>query len=466
MAGVKAGALRVAERLLARAEVSRWTLWLAVFVPLTLLYLLTTRTNPMDMSADPAAVTPSAWQLVHFGTPRLPSSVEPFGYHNDWLIPSGPGHVVSNRQPGLVLIAAPFYWAMSAASVGNVLPAGIAAALFSSAAMATLALVARRFVDAKAAVVVGLLAGVATTTWSVSGTALWPHGPDQLFLAVSMEALAAGAAGCAGLAFAAAVLTRPPLAIVAAVTGVWESWTRRSWRPALEIGAITSVALVGLLRYSHTFWRGGLDSQYTAAGGGFVRPFFDLGPAALGNFALNIVGTLVSPSRGILWGAPFLVVLVPGLRSAWRTAPQWARAAAFGGVLYLLVQLKGNRFSGGERFWSYRYPLEALTLAAPLLVIAWRDWASRTPKRRATFFALAVVAIALQAIGAVCFRGPYAGHPWVPYDLIAALIGHRGLIACALLVGGFVGAGLVYRRVQSAGLAPDAVIANASQRKQ
>src|SRR5207248_6833511 len=85
MAGVKARAVRVAGGLLARAEASRWTLWLAVFVPLTLLYLLTTRTNPMDMSADPAAVTPSAWQLAHFGTPRLPSSVEPFGYHNDWL---------------------------------------------------------------------------------------------------------------------------------------------------------------------------------------------------------------------------------------------------------------------------------------------------------------------------------------------------------------------------------------------
>jgi hypothetical protein len=465
MADVKAGGLRVATRLLARAEASRWTLWLAVFVPLTLLYLLTMRTNPMDMSADPAAVTPSAWQLAHFGTPRLPSSVEPFGYHNDWLIPSGSGHVVSNRQPGLVWLASPFYWVMSGAGIGNVVPAGIAAALLGGAAMATLALVARRLVPAKTSVAVGLLAGVATTTWSVSGTALWPHGPDQLFLAASMEALAAGAAGCAGLAFAAAILTRPPLAIVAAVTGVWQSWTRRSWRPALEIGAISSVALFGLLRYSHTFWRGGLDSQYAAAGGGFVRPFFGLGPAALGNFALNIVGTLIAPSRGILWGAPFLVVLLPGLRSAWRTAPQWARAAAIGGALYLLVQLKGNRFSGGDRFWSYRYPLEALTLAAPLLIIAWRDWVSRTPRRRATFFALAVIAVSLQAIGAVCFRGPYAGHPWVPYDLIAALIGDRGLIACVLLASGFVGAVLVYRRVLSAGLATDVVIANAPERR-
>ncbi|HEY8743162.1 MAG TPA: hypothetical protein VIU62_08695, partial [Chloroflexota bacterium] len=208
-------------RLLARSEISRWTLWLAVFAPLTVVYLLTVRINPADMSADPAAVTPSAWQIAHFGTPRLPSSVQPFSYHNDWLIPSGSGQVVSNREPGLVLLAVPFYWVMSSAGVGNVLPAGIAAALCSSAAMATLALVARRLVPAKTAVAVGLLAGVATTTWSVSGTSLWPHGPDQLYLAVSMEALALGASGYAGLAFAGAILTRPPLAIVAAVTGVW-----------------------------------------------------------------------------------------------------------------------------------------------------------------------------------------------------------------------------------------------------
>jgi hypothetical protein len=263
-----------------------------------------------------------------------------------------------------------------------------------------------------------------------------------------MEALAAGAAGCAGLAFAAAILTRPPLAVVAAVTGLWQSWTRRSLRPAIEIGALSSVALYALLRYSHAFWQGGLDSQYTAAGGGFVGPFFDFGPAGWGRLGLNILGTLLSPSRGILFGSPFLIVLAPGLRAAWRSGPPWARAAACGGVLYLIIQLKGNRFSGGERFWSYRYPLETLTLLAPLLVISWRDWASRTPHRRAAFFSLVCLSGCLQAIGALCFRGPYAGHPWVPLDLIAALIGHRGILGCGLLVAGCFGSGILYRRIR------------------
>ena len=40
-----------------------------------------------------------------------------------------------------------------------------------------------------------MLAGCGTATWSVSGTALWPHGPDQLLIVLSMLALAAGRPG-------------------------------------------------------------------------------------------------------------------------------------------------------------------------------------------------------------------------------------------------------------------------------
>jgi hypothetical protein len=45
-------------------------------------------------------------------------------------------------------------------------------------------------------------------------------------------------------------------------------------------------------------------------------------------------------------------------------------AVAVGLLASELVQRKGNRFSGGDRLWSYRYPLETLTLAAPNELIA------------------------------------------------------------------------------------------------
>jgi len=37
----------------------------------------------------------------------------------------------------------------------------------------------------------------------------------------------------------------------------------------------------------------------------------------------------------------------------------------------LAIQITGNYFAGGGGFYSYRYPIETLTLCAPLLVLCW-----------------------------------------------------------------------------------------------
>jgi len=50
----------------------------------------------------------------------------------------------------------------------------------------------------------------------------------------------------------------------------------------------------------------------------------------------------------------------------------------------LLVQFRLNRYSGGDGFWSYRYPIEAVVAAAPALsVAAQRLWTSGRPGRMA-----------------------------------------------------------------------------------
>jgi len=373
---------RVVQGIDREVRTSALALWLAVFVPLVILYLVTLRVNAMNMSPDTVSVTTSAWQLAHHGTPRLPVTTPNY---DAWMIPSGSGHMISNREPGLIGLAALFYWLLPFTSVFNVAPASIAAALTTGAAMATLALALRLLVSNRVALVAALIAGTATTTWAVSGTSLWSHGPDQLYLVATMLALATARGAWAGLAFAAAILTRPPLAVTAVVGAVWEAWTRRALRPILVVGLISGAGLALLLVYSHVYWHGGLDGQYAAVGSGRITPFVDLSPHAFSAFAINILGTLVSPGRGVLVGAPFLVVLACGLRPAWRTAPSWVRSAAVGGLLYLTVQLKDIDFGGGATFWSYRYPLETLTLMAPLFVLSWREWVSDRARRRAAF---------------------------------------------------------------------------------
>lgn len=431
-----------------RIQGSNLMLWLAAAIPLLVMYLLTLRTSADRMGIDSVSVTTSAWQLAHHGTPRVPVG----GAYYDWLtVPSGPHDIVSNRSPGLIGLAAIFYWLFHSASIFNVAPASVAAAVVTSAAMGTLALVLRRLVSSRMALVAAWIAGTATSTWAVSGLSLWPHSADQLYLAVAMLALASGRYAWAGVAFALGLLTRPPIGVVAAVTGLRASVVHRSVRPALCIGAITGCGLAGYLAYSHEFWGGGLQSGYTATGDGgdFAGNFWDFSPQGIGSFAVNIVGTLVSPSRGVLLRSPFFIVLLFGVVSAWRIAPHWVRSSAVAGLVYMFIQLKSNRFGGGGHFWGYRYPIETLTLLAPLFVLALQTYVAQTARRRATFASLVIVGATIQAIGAFSFGKKFYMSDWMPYNFAWA-VRERPVTAAVILALGYLAATTIYRVVSLA----------------
>lgn len=435
-----------ANRVWARVQADARLQWWFVFVPLLLVYCGSLRVVASAMSADPTGVVPSAWGIVHGGSPIVAKADWP--YINPWFVTVGPDQVVSNRPPGLVYLAVPAYWLFRQADTWEPIPASLTAAIITAAAVATFGVVIRRLISGPSGPRIGVAAagvlGLATTTWAVSGTQLFPHGPDQLLLVLAMVALAAGRSWGAGLAFAVAVLIRPPLAIGAAVWGLWRSWTARSVRPALIIGALTAVGLAGFALYSHHYWnvvttdvggepvsRGVLNGTATH---GYFGTLTDWSPGAVGDLGYKIAGALVSPGRGLLIGAPYVVLLVPGLRRAWRVAPDWVRAAAVGGLAYLLVQLKAEIFTGGQYFWSYRYPLETLTLCAPLLVLAWRRFTARTRLRRAWFGAFVAIAIGFQAVGAFSFFGPYPDTPWTFDNLTAALTGSAAAAGWVALV--------------------------------
>jgi alpha-1,2-mannosyltransferase len=456
-----------AQRVRDRVDASARVQWWIVFVPLLLVYCASLRVVASSMSADPTGVIPSAWGIVHGGSPIIAKADWP--YINPWFVTVGADQVVSNRPPGLVWLAVPGYWLFRRADTWEPIPASLTAAIVTAAAVATFGALIRGLVGGASGPRVGVASagvlGMATTTWAVSGTQLFPHGPDQLLLVLAMVALAAGRSWGAGLAFAAAALIRPPLAVVAAIWGLWRSWAARSIRPALVIGALTAVGLAGFALYSHHYWnvvvtggggepvsRGVLNSTATH---GYFDTLTDWSPHAIGDLGYKIAGALVSPGRGLLIGAPFLVLLLPGLRRAWRVAPDWVRAAAVGGLAYLIVQLKAEIFTGGQYFWSYRYPLETLTLCAPLLVLAWRRFTARTELRRAWFGAFVAVAIGFQAVGAFSFFGPYPDTPWTFDNLGAALTGSAAaagwvaLVVCLGIAGVTVTRG--HRRHAAAG---------------
>lgn len=122
------------------------------------------------------------------------------------------------------------------------------------------------------------------------------------------------------------------------------------------------------------------------------------------NYFGNVALALVHPVRGLFVYSPFLIFLIPGLPAAWRKAPGWVQGSAIGGVLYLLFQLKANRYSGGDSFWGYRYPLEALAAAGPLLLLSYTEWIrQQSALLRRLFLYAAVGSIVLTAMGAIYF---------------------------------------------------------------
>lgn len=390
-----------------------------VFLVLIAVYL-PTATYAGNQSPDPPAAAIPAWQLATSGNLTL----DAFEGHLPWFVESG-DRIVSNRTPGVIFFAVPFYWLLGSPDTYTLTPSAVAAALAAALAMTLLHLTLRRLGTPSAAIAAALIAGLGTSTWSVSADALWAHGPNQLWLTAAMLALAAERYWSTGVAFGLAVFTRPHMAVASAVAGVWTAVRQRDWKPLVFIGVPASVGLATLVYYNSLAFPGG-----DALGGGYGgRPLDNLVSRPWWHYGEDVAGMLVSPDRGLLVLSPFLLILIPGLRAAWRAAPGWVRAAAASGLAYMLVQLRISYypggvhvFSGGNHFFSYRLSIEFLTLCAPLLVLCYREWVARTRLRRRIFLALVLLSLAIQGFGAMYWRVDFVEHsPWTNFKLWEAM---------------------------------------------
>ena len=385
---------------------------LVVAGPLFVLFLLTANRG-VPYHIDPFSNVLPAWSLATTGSVYLPDHevlLEPGHYRNvGWIVPAG-DTAVSKYPPGAALLAVPFYavWPQDAEvltvrglnrpdvpavdiPVPSFWPASIAASLSVALAIGFLALSFRGLVSGSTALVAAYVAGLGTAAWSVAANELWQHGPGMMWIALA-GALGAGHLVASGLAYGMAVITRPLNSLIAAPVGLYVAWQRRSLRPALEVGAGALLGLAALVAFNAAVF--GEPSIL----GGYEEAVVDQARSLdLVGYLRNMGLAMFSPTRGLLIWSPFLILLLPGLRAAWRVAPGWARGGAIGGVLYLLVQYKANRFSGGDGFVTYRYPLEALTAAAPLLLLSYTQWVVDRPKVLCAFRLLVYVSVAAHA---------------------------------------------------------------------
>lgn len=159
------------------------------------------------------------------------------------------------------------------------------------------------------------------------------------------------------------------------------------------VGTIGGFAL--LVVYSRRLFGTWLPAAGYETSGFLQRLVFDPPTETLATLA----EVLLHPSHGMLFLTPALVVLLPWVGEVRRDAPAWARAGAIGGVLYLLVQVRMSRASGGFGFHGYRTALEALYLATPLLVHTYVAAVHQRRSWRWAFWAAAAVGAALTIVG-------------------------------------------------------------------
>lgn len=334
-----------------------------------------------------------------------------------WVVdsPSGP---TSQYPPGVALWGSLFYLAdtsqavdaipanlgdgptevdLTAPSVAPATVAGVASVVLAMMFLGLMLSDALRPRQAQAALAA---AALGTGAWSVASDSLWQHGPAMMFVLAGLYLSSKDRFALSGVAFAAAILVRPHTALIAAGVGLTTSVRRRQPGPALSTGATAALGLVSLVVYNRAVWgelsiAGGYSAAFTDRLTSFT-PFTLLG---------RFVGFFIDLEVGILVFSPILVVSLLGLPKVVRRAPDWMLGGALGGLAYLAVQFQANRLSGGEGFFGYRYPLEALAASAPLLAIAAFAWIGEDDKRKRLALAFALLSIAMHAFGSVATEG-------------------------------------------------------------
>ncbi|MBT8216718.1 MAG: hypothetical protein KJO17_07715 [Acidimicrobiia bacterium] len=399
-------------------------LFAVVAGPLLVLYLLTaTWTYPLLNDAFSNSAT--AWSIANEGTVYLEEyrgHEETYGFIS-WIVPAGDS-IASKYPPGAALTAVPLsllwpgdlttqtftpedyeypweeiYPVLEEPTTRVLVPPGpgaATAAAVTAAAMGLLAICFRRLGGSQnQAIAGGFVAGLATSAWPVAADQLWQHGPAMLWIALALV-LSEGRPLGSGLAYGAAILTRPPLALIAAGAGLVRSWRERSLRGVVLVGAGSLVGLIAFLAFNGAVYG---DASVSAGYGPVFqdRLFTVFNP---GWYARNLFDALFSRQVGVLLLSPFLLVLLPGLVAGWRAAPAWARGAALGGIAYLLVQFKANRATGGD-FLGYRYPLEAMVAAAPVLFLSYRESVAKRPPLRRPFLLAVAVSVVVQGLASV-----------------------------------------------------------------
>lgn len=369
-----------------------WRLPGALFVVLSLVYLLTISPNP---SPDVYSADFAAGHIARTGEPVPEISDFPALDHNiireTWIVETTDGREAVGRAPGVIAASVPAYWLLRPDGVTAV-PGGITAALLTAGTVTLLFLTLRRRIEPRHALLASLLFGLTTPVWSVAADGLWPHTLTCFGIVGMAWAADRDRWWAVGLFGGVALWGRLHAALICAVLAVAVAVVRRQPAIVARVGLVSG-AMLGLMSVWTRWMYGSWDPSSGYRAGDFT------GNAGANLFdVVNLLGFWVAPDRGLLLWTPIIVVLAPALVRGWRDLPDWSRALLASGVAYLLVQGVLVRFSGGDQFYGYRTSLELLACAAPALALTAHH---RGRVARAVFGPVAVLQLVMITPGAV-----------------------------------------------------------------
>ena len=392
----------------------------------------------------------------------IPSRLLPFSllvdrslYLDNWVEPylkqrllQGPyfvtesrGHWMSSYPILTPIIIAPLYvapawWlsqqpgAVSASTLSLVADTmeKLSASLIAALSAVVLYLALGKVVSPRGSLLIALIYGMASSTWSISSQALWTHGLTQLAFAFLLWALLGDPESRdygfgVGLALAVAAANRFPNALVAVALFLY--FARRQ-RNQLR-GFCAPLLVLGLFVFAYNVYFFGSvvgaspDAQRTSSG---LDVFFQ------GSLVQGIPGLLVSPNRGLLVFMPWTIFALWGaVRLCRQRSFAWGPYLMGGVVALFLVYAQYDHWWGGWCFGP-RYLTDLLPFLAFSLIAVWPRLQA-APLLQIAFALAIVVAVWVQTVPETDKRGGCQvgnhgpiGDSW-PIALLGYPRGHR-----------------------------------------
>jgi hypothetical protein len=251
--------------------------------------------------------------------------------------------------------------------------------------------------------------------WAIGSQAPWQHGPAALSLVVAIALLHPQPVGRWRLLFAGAftgllVACRLMDVVFAAAILVWLIFADRRGLPWFLLMPI--LVAVALLSYNIWYFDTILGGQAKLEQ--FHKRTHAVSSTWSGNLFDGLLGTLLSPNRGLFVFSPWIAValvtlVVPSVRRRVRAQPLICILLA-SAIPYLLILSKYSVWWGGHcfgpRYWTDAIPLFAILFAFGL------EWMMARSRFLLAISTLTVVlSVAVQTIGVFCYPSSWNFEP-------------------------------------------------------